>query len=130
MLTGLLECTIYLWTFHNRAESELFLVRPGDGENFVYSPVGVNVTLHCAVNDTKLSWVVDGLNFNVQEEKELLHLRGIFQTPSTPMEGITKSTVTVFSDESRNIKVCCRFVTTKLNEACTTVSIYGKEYHV
>ena len=36
-------------------------MRPGDGEDFVYSLVDVNATLHCAVNNTYLLWVVDGI---------------------------------------------------------------------
>ena len=37
-------------------ESIDFLVRPGSGEDFVYSPIGVNATLHCAVNVSLLMW--------------------------------------------------------------------------
>ena len=40
-----------------------FLVRPGEGEDFVYSPVEVSATFHSAVNDTYLVWEVDRLNF-------------------------------------------------------------------
>ena len=36
---------------------DVFLVAPGDGEEFVYSPVGVNATLQCAVKNTILTWV-------------------------------------------------------------------------
>ena len=113
------------------AESELFLVRPGDSEEFVYSPVGVNATLHCVVNNTNLSWLVARLNFNVAQERGSLHSRWIFQTPSIRIEGITELTVTVFGDESNNnTEVCCRFFetsTAELNEACTTIVIYCKE---
>ena len=36
-------------------------MRPGDGKKFVYSPVDVNATLHCAVNNTIPVWEIDGL---------------------------------------------------------------------
>ena len=38
----------------NAENTNLFLVRPGDGEKYVYSPVDVNATLHCAVNNTRV----------------------------------------------------------------------------
>ena len=46
-------------------------MRPGDGEESVYSysPIGVNTTLHCAVNSTNLLWVVDMLHFDVDIER-------------------------------------------------------------
>ena len=40
------------------------LVSPGDGEQFVYSPIGVDAALHCAVNNTILTWIVDGLSLD------------------------------------------------------------------
>ena len=42
-------------------------MRSGDSEESVYSysPIGVNATLHCAVNSTNLLWGVDMLHFDV-----------------------------------------------------------------
>ena len=37
---------------------DLFKISPGDGEEFVYSPVGVNATIYCAVNSTILKWTI------------------------------------------------------------------------
>ena len=60
------------------SEFDIFLVSPGDGEEFVYSPIGVNATLHCAVNSTNLLWVIDMRNFDVNIERDSLHSRGIY----------------------------------------------------
>ena len=49
----------------NEVNSDLFLVRPGDGEEFVYSPVNVNATLHCAVNNTNLFGMLMGYPWTV-----------------------------------------------------------------
>ena len=35
----------------------------------VYSPVNVNATLHCAVNNTNLAWEVDGLALDSPVER-------------------------------------------------------------
>ncbi len=42
--------------------SGLFLVRPGNGDISVYSPIDVNATLHCVVNSSELEWEIDGFN--------------------------------------------------------------------
>ena len=113
------------------AESELFLVRPGDGEEFVYSPVGVNALLHCTVNNTNLFWVVDELNFDLEFDRTVLHSRGIFRSPPTS-QGIMRSELTVYGnvETNNNTKVCCRsfFVLGQnAEECCITLLIYGKE---
>ena len=113
------------------AESELFLVRPGDGEDFAYSPVGVNATLHCTVNNTNLFWVVDGLNFDREFSGAILHSRGIYQRLTTS-QGIMRSELTVYGDMETNniINVCClSFLVLGENaqECCTTLLMYGKE---
>ena len=48
--------------------SDIFIERPGDGEDFVYSPVGDNATIYCAVNNTILFWNIDILFLPFMEE--------------------------------------------------------------
>ena len=104
----------------------LFLVRPGDGEEFVYSPVDINATLHCAVNNTNLFWIIDGLNFDIEIARNLLHSREIFWTPATS-EGIMESAVTVFgnTETNNNTQICCLTLQRSQEQACTTLIIYG-----
>ena len=107
----------------------LFLVRPGDGAEFVYSPVGVNATLHCAVNNTILAWEVDGLALGHPVQGPKLHSRGIFQSePSVSSDGLKVSNVTVFGNRelNNNIRVCCQSLVNGLKENCTTLIIYGR----
>ena len=87
-----------------------FLVSPGDGEEFVYSPVEVNATIHCAVNNTMLGWEVDGLNFDNSIKRNELHSRGIFHNePILSSNGVTASNLIVFGDidVNSNIRICC-----------------------
>ena len=108
--------------------TDLFIESPGDGEEFVYSPVGVNATLHCAVNSTILAWSIDDrLTFESLVQKVELHSRGIYQSgPTTSTDGITVSDVTVYGDsENNNIRICCQSFVNGLKENCTTVIIYG-----
>ena len=104
------------------------MTRPGAGEEFVYSPVEVNATIHCAVNNPNLYWGVDELNF--AELGPALHLREIFHRTNTSSVGITTSTVKVSGNIETNnsTKVCCRslvMLEVKPREACTTLIIYG-----
>ena len=110
---------------------ELFLVRPGDGEEFVYSPVDFNVTLHCAVNSTHLSWDIDMLNFENKIGSLTLYSRGIFQTePVTSSPGVTTSSVTVLGrvPVNNNSRICCQSVVDdrEIHVNCTTLILYGK----
>ena len=103
------------------------MVRPGDGEHYVYSPVDVNATLHCAVNNTLLSWNVDGFNFDNAFERLILNSRGVFQTTHTT-EALSNSTLTVFGDidVNNNIIICCESNEGLMHrESCTTLIIYG-----
>ena len=109
--------------------SDLFLVSPGDGEEHVYSPVGVNATLHCAVNNTNLEWDVDGLAFDSDVQRSQLHLRGIFRSgPTTSSDGVTSSSVIVFGSRelNNNTGICCQSFVNGLKENCTTLIVYGK----
>ena len=87
---------------------DLFLVRPGGGEQFVYSPVDTNATLYCEVNNTFLSWDVDGFNMGNAFERHILNSREVFQTKHTT-EALSNSTLTVYCDidVNNNIRICC-----------------------
>ena len=90
-------------------------MRPGDGEESVYSPVNVNVTLHCAVSNTNLERDVDGLSFDSDVQRPQLHLRGIFKI--------------VFGSRelNNNTRICCQSFVDELRETCTTlIIVYGK----
>ena len=112
---------------------ELFLVRPGNGKEFVYSPVDVNVTLHCAVNSMELLWEVDDLNFYSPFHIHRLHSRGIFQTEAvTSSTGVTKSNVTVVGNlaENNGSEFCCQSLrdsVSDIEQECTILIIYGKK---
>ena len=87
----------------NEVNSDLFLVRPGDGEEFVYSPVNVNATLHCVVNNTNLEWDADGLAFVSDVQRAQLNFRGIFESgPTISSDGVTSSSVIVFGSRELN----------------------------
>ena len=106
---------------------ELFLVRPGNGEEFVYSPVDANATLTCAVNNTLLYWDVAGFSFDKAIERYILNSRGVFQTTHTT-EALSNSTLTVFGDidVNNNIIICCESNEGLMHrESCTTLIIYG-----
>ena len=113
----------------NEDNTDLFLVRPGDGEEFVYSPVNVSATLHCAVNNTILVWVIDGLALDSAVERPQLNSRGIFQSgPTTPSDGVTSSSVILFGSRelNNNTRICCQSFVNELKENCTTLIVYGK----
>ena len=108
--------------------SNHFLVRPGDGEEFVYSPVNVNATLHCAVNNTILEWDVDGLALDHPVQQLQLNSRGIFQSgPIISSDGVTSSSVIVFGSRelNNNTRICCQTFVNELKENCTTLTVYG-----
>ena len=107
------------------------MVTPGDGNEFVYSPVDVNATLHCTVNNTDLSWDIDTLNFENSVGRLRLHSRGIFQTePVTSSAGVTTSFVTVLGrvPVNNNSRICCQSVVDnrELHVNHTTLIFYGK----
>ena len=111
------------------------MVSPGDGEEFVYSPVEVNATIHCAVNNTMLAWEVDGLNFDNDFKRNGLHSRGIFHNePLLSSNGVTASNLIVFGDidVNSNIRICCESLVMrrKPRQNCTTLIIYGIMRHV
>ena len=113
----------------NEDNIDCFLVRPGDGEEFVYSPVNVNATLHCAVNNTNLAWEVGGLAFDSDVQRPQLNARGKFQSgPIIPSDGVTSSSVIVFGSRelNNNTRICCQTFVNELKEKCTTLIIYGR----
>ena len=108
---------------------------PGNGQENVYSPVNTNATLHCEVNQTRLTWLTTvGDNpyvFEIEGHRNFLHSRGIFQYGQmTSSDGVTVSILVVFGDViNNNTRVCCQaFVGTSMEENCTTLFIYGKLY--
>ena len=124
---GTLSITLSIYAYKNTYNIDIFLVRPGDGEEFVYSPVDVNATLYCAVNTTNLFWIVDDLNFDVSFDRNRLHSRGIFRSPATS-EGTMESVVKVFgnTETNNNIQICCKsFLGSQRQQTCTTLIIYG-----
>ena len=112
----------------NEVNSVLFWVRPGDGEEHVYSPVNVNATLHCTVNNSDLVWEVDGLVLDNLVQGRQLNARGIFQSgPIIPSVGVTSSSVIVFGSRelNNNTRICCQSFVNELKENCTTLIVYG-----
>ena len=109
--------------------TDIFLVRPGCGEKFVYFPVDVNATLHCAVNSTNLVWVVDSIFLNSEAHRLIFDSRGIFQNGiRTSSDGVTASSVTIFGniELNNNKRICCHSVVMlEIRENCTTLIIYG-----
>ena len=95
----------------------------------VYSPVNVNATLHCAVNNTNLAWEVDGLALDHPVQGTQLNSREIFQSGIiVPSDGVTSSSVIVFGSRelNNNTRICCQSFVNELKEACTTLIVYGK----
>ena len=109
--------------------TDVFLVRPGDGEEFVYSPIDVNATIHCVVNHTNvLLWTIDGFSLESENLRPVINSRGIFQTGITNSSGIIESNVTVLGNKemNNNTRICCQSVmNAKLEESCTTLRLYG-----
>ena len=110
---------------------DVFLTRPGYGEHYVYSPVGVNATLYCVVEATILFWGFNGTNYNTGLESSL-NPRGIyFKIIPTTSAGITESYIKVFGNKevNNNTSICCRSITgAVLNRACTILILYGMLY--
>ena len=108
--------------------TEDFLTRPGDGEEFVYSPVDANATLHCAVNKPNLLWGI-GEDSYVELASELTS-RGIFFEISRRSDRITESTIIIMGniDVNNDTRICCRLLSgVELRESCTTLIIYGRD---
>ena len=111
--------------------SDFFLISPGDGEEYVYSrtPVIVNATIHCSVNNTNLAWEVDRLALDSPSQGVQLNSRGIFQRgPTVSSDGVTSSSVIVFSSRkfNNNTRICCQSFVNELKENCTALIVYGK----
>ena len=79
-LFSLILFLLYRLGSTNEDNTDLFVVSPGDGEEFVYSPVGVNATIQCGVNSTVLTWYIDELSLADPVQRPVLHSRGIFQS--------------------------------------------------
>ena len=112
---------------------DLFTLSPGDGEEFVYSPVGINATIHCALNSTILGWAIhidnQVLSFSHLAQKPDLDTRGIFQSEETTLsDSVRSSTVIVNGSrlENNNTRICCQTNVNGLKENCTTLVLYGK----
>lgn len=106
--------------------SELILVPPGNGQEFVYSPVDVNATLHCEVNHVRLTWLVGDKRyvFEVEDHRNLLHSRGIFQFGTMlSFNNTTVSNLILLGDVAinNNTRICCQATG---EESCTTLVIY------
>ena len=124
-------CDLSIFTTLITLKIALFLVRPGDGEERVYSPVDVNATLHCAVKNTNLAWVVDGLVLDSPVQRPQLNSRGIILFQSGPIissDGVTSSSVIVLGSRelNNNTRICCQSFVNELKENCTTLIIYGR----
>ena len=96
----------------------------------MYSPVKINATIHCVVNNTNLVWNVDMLASDSEVARPALHSRGIFQSTNISSEKIMKSILIVFGDVelNNNSRICCQSLVEiiTLNDACTTLIIYGR----
>ena len=104
---------------------DVFLERPGDGDEVIYSPVGVSVTLNCVVRGSILYWGING-DYYDESEPEVTS-RGIFlQAPTTISADIEMSSLTVIGNISNNnLSICCQvLVQRELMDACTTLMIY------
>ena len=110
------------------AES-IFLISPGGGRDYTYSPVGVNATLECKVrnDDLIILWEVGDLLFGSHSTK--LNERGIYQSGMAPSsEGLT-SILVVFGNitDNNGSKICCLLLEGRMIiENCTTIILYGK----
>ena len=110
---------------------DIFLVKPGDGEEFVYSPVDVNATLHCAVNNNELAWIVESDNLDrplfVNEfYRQALNSREIILNRRITSDGVTTSSISIFGKHiNNNSVICCQVFANMLLENCTTLVLYG-----
>ena len=111
-------------------ESVLFLVRPGNGDTPVYSPIDVNTTLHCVVNSSELEWEINGSNFKSSFRRQQLNLRHIYEGPEqTSGDTTTYSSVIIFGNIRNNgTMICCQvFQRQDLIQACTVLFVYGMD---
>ena len=111
---------------------DIFLMSPGGGRNYTYSPVGENATLDCKVASNDLSWEVDDLHF--ESYSIVLNERGIYQSEQTASSDGLSSVLLVHGNMTENnaTKVCCEtLVRRSLVDICTTLIFFGKEqnYH-
>ena len=109
------------------AES-IFLISPGGGRNYTYSPVGVNATLECKVRNDGLIilWEVGDQLFESHSTK--LNERGIYQSGMVPSSEGLASILVVFGNitDNNGSKVCCLLLEGRmLIENCTTIILYG-----
>ena len=110
--------------------SEDFLEWPGNGENSVYSPVGVNITFNCAVNNTNLFWVIDRLVLNSSFQSEHVQVTSC----SECSDGVIRSSVTVLGSSvvKSNSRICCQshyimsFFMKRTSRTCTNLILYGE----
>ena len=108
--------------------TEDFLTRPGDGEEFVYSPVDANATLHCIVNKSTLLWGIGEESYSELEPE--LTLRGIFFEISRRFARVKESNIIIMGniDVNNDTRICCQLLDGReLRESCTTLIIYGIE---
>ena len=106
-----------------------FLLSPGGGRDYAYSPVGVNATLDCKVASNDLTWSINNIEFDRQNERNFLHSRGIFQSEFISSSEGLFSTVFMFGNISNNASmVCCQSFLEEQMMSCTTLIIYGKLY--
>ena len=105
-----------------------FLTRPGDGKEFVYSPVNVNATLHCIVNKSNFLWGIGEESYSELEPE--LTSRGIFFEISRRSARVKESNIIIMGniDVNNNTRICCRLLSgVELRESCTTLIIYGRD---
>ena len=106
----------------------IFLVSPGEGRDYTYSPVGVNATLDCKVASNDLEWSINGTRFGRENQRNFLTNRGIFQSELVSSSDGLSSTVFVFGNISNNASmVCCQsFLEGLIMMSCTTLIVYGE----
>ena len=103
-------------------------MRPGGSNEFVYSPIDVNATLYCVVDDPALFWTVDGiLIYPGSIPEAMFNEKGIFQMTYPASDGTLRSNLTVYGDITlnNNISSCCVLSNIE-DQSCTTLIIYGK----
>ena len=98
----------------------------------MYSPIGVNATLHCVVNSSELEWNIDDFNFHSPLEGRQLHSREIYEGSSTTLGGITTSSVIILGDIAGNngTTICCQASLRQeleLIKVCTVLIVYGRD---
>ena len=111
-----------------RNTESIFLVSPGGGRDYTYSPVGMNATLECRVSndDLIILWEVDDLLFGCHSTT--LNERGIYQSSMVKSSEGVISILVVFGNTAENngSNVCCLSpVGRLLVENCTTLILYG-----